>query len=363
MGTNISYAEIVEGFQVEPALTVTERYDSNVNLSGSLPEHDFITVLTPRLTLSYKGLKAESSLSYQADAEFYREHSELNTVKHIASLNTLYRLSQTTELKIQDLFIYSPDATDIAATGVIVNRTKQYYNSVSANISQRLSLLTTVSANYSYVIQRYEDPSFIDSTVHGVQLMTTHGFTQTDALKANAGFRYFSFGDVMSQKIFTVSLGEMHRFSENFSFDGSGGVNLYQDVNNHYVPSAFFDVILRKSWKTTSADLRYLQDLTASGGITSTTVMNQSVVLGIQTTLTQKLRASLSGSYATNKSVSGTSVDTVSYSGAAAFDYDITAWLRGQIRYSSFQQNSHGTASNDFRRHQAFVSLAATLPK
>lgn len=363
MGTNISYAEMVEGLQIEPALTVTEEYDSNVVLSSSFESHDFVTVLTPRLTLSYRGLKAESSLSYQAVAEFYRERSELNTVKHIASLSTQYRLSQTTELKIQDQFTFSPDATDIAPTGIIGNRTKQYNNGVSANVSQQLSPLTSAGISYSYAIQRYESSNLVDSTVHGVQLTMSHGFTRTDTLKANAGFRYFSFGGAVSQKVYTLSVGATHRFSETFSLDGSGGANLYQDPNNHYTPSAFFDVGLKKSWKDASADLRYLHDLTVSGGLVSTTVMNQSVVLGIQKTLARRLRTSLSGSYATNKSVSGASLDAVSYSGTVGFDYEITAWLRGQIRYSYFQQNSHGTAGNEFRRHQGFVGLTATLPR
>ena len=347
-------------------MTVTERYNDNINLSSGLREHDFITTVVPRLTLSSAGLRGEYSLSYQAEADFYRERSDLNTVRHAAGLDARYRLSNTTELKIQDRFVNTPDATDISPTGIIPTRTKQYNNSASALLSRQLSSMTGASLGYSYGVQRFQTPNLIDSTVQGVQLAISHGFTRMDTLGANAGFRYFSFGGGVSQKVYTVSLGWTHRFSETFSLDGRGGASLYQDPNNRYSPSVFLDVGLKKSWKDASADLRYLHDLTISGGLASTTLINQSVVLGIQKTLAEKLRANLSGSYATNKSVkstSGPSIDTVSYSGTAGLDYAMAAWLKGQIQYSYMQQNSFETVGNDFRRHQAFVGLTATLPQ
>lgn len=360
---SISYAVMLQGFQVEPSLTVTELYDDNVNLSSSPRNHDFITALTPMITLSHQGLKADVSFSYQANAQFYRERSELNTVKHIANINTGYKLSQTVDLKLQDGFIYSPDATDIAATGIITTRTKQYNNSVLAGLSQKLSPRTSAAVEYNYVIQRYENPLFFNSTVHGVQLAMTHGFTPIDTIKFGVGFRYFDFVNINIQRVYTVSIGDTHRFSETFSLDVSGGANLYRDPNNHYTPSAFYAAALRKSWQHVSANLSYQRDLAASGGIATSVQVNESVVLGIQAALTEKLSTNLSGIYATNKLLSGSSIDLVSYSGTAGLDYEVLAWLKGQIRYTYFQQNSHGTVGNDFRRNQAFVGLTATLPK
>jgi hypothetical protein len=369
MGTNTSNAaQTVEGFQAEPSLSVAEEYDDNIGLSGTLKNHDYITMLTPRIALSYKGVRADSSLSYEAVAEFYKEHSELNTVKHIGNFMSRYQLSQTAELKVQDGFVYSPEATDIAPTVIVPPRTKQYNNSASASISQKLSPLTSVSVAYNYVVQRYENSGLIggtvhDSAVHGVQLNLVHGLTRTDTLTASAGYRYFKIDDFSRQQVYTISLGGMHLFSESFSLDAIGGANLYQDPSNRYLPSALFNVALKKSWQDTSASLSYLRDLTVGSGIATSAVATQAVLLGVERNLTQKLRATLSGSYAVNKSLSGPSVDTTSYGGTAALDYDITAWLKGQIRYSYFQQRSHGTVGNEFRRNLALVGLTAVLPK
>jgi opacity protein-like surface antigen len=365
MGTNISYAETAEGFQVEPALTVNERYDDNINLSSGLETHDFITAVIPRVTLSYKGLMAESSLSYAAAAEFFRGHSDHNTVKHLADLNSRYRLSQTLDLTLQDQFVYSPEATDITPTGIVTPRNKQYLNNGSAGVSQQLSPLTNVGIEYSYMVHRYENPSLVDSTVQGVNLMMTHQFTPTDTGKTHAGVRYFTFDDAIQKKIYTISLGETHHFSETLDLDANGGANLYQDPNNanHYIPSALFDVSLRKSWKAASAELRYLRDLSDSGGLARSYLTYQSVALDIQMTLSRNLRATLTGIYATHQSVTGTSINAVLYTGMAGLDYDITAWLKGNIGYSYIQQNSHGSVGHEIRRNQAFVGLTATLPK
>jgi len=79
--------------------------------------------------------------------------------------------------------------------------------------------------------------------------------------------------------------------------------------------------------------------------------------------LAEKLRLNLSGTYATNKSVSGSSVDTSSYSGSAEFEYDFTDWLKSRGGYSYFQQDSNSTGISGFKRNQVFVALTATLPE
>lgn len=367
MGTNISYAETAEGFQVEPALTVNERYDDNIDLSSGHEKHGFVTAVIPRLTLSYtyKGLTSESSLRYEAAAEFLRGRSNRDTLKHLADLDSRYRLSKTLELTIEDQFIYSPETTEIAPTGIITPRNKQYKNNASAGVSQQLSPLTNIGIKYSYMIHRYEEASQVDSTVQGVNLMMTHQFTPIDTVKTSAGVRYFTFDDAIQKKVYTISLGETHHFSETLDLDANGGANLYQDPNNtnHYIPSALFDVSLRKSWKAASADLRYLRDLSGSGGLARSYLTYQSVALDIQMTLSRNLRATLSGIYATHKSVTGTLINEVLYTGRAGLDYDVTTWLKGNIGYSYIQQNSLGSVGNEIRRNQAFVGLTATLPK
>src|SRR5436309_2751821 len=84
---------LLEGIQAEPSLTVSERYDDNINLTSSL-QSDFITLLSPQITVLYKGLRLESSLLYQADVAFFKEHSDRNTVTHTAILDARYGLSQ-----------------------------------------------------------------------------------------------------------------------------------------------------------------------------------------------------------------------------------------------------------------------------
>ena len=361
--------EVPEGIQAEPSLMVGERFDDNIDLTGN-PVSDFVTLLTPQFNLIDKSLRLQSSLRYQADIAFFKEHSDRNAVTQTASLDTRYGLSQLVELNLQDRFVYSPDATDISSTGIVTSRVKQYNNNLSAGFSQKLSVRTNVALEYIYQIQRYEGPGFVDSTVHGIQLALRHDLTPIDKIKLGAGFRYFYYPDIAVQRVYTVGIGDTHRFSETDFLDVSGGANLYRDPENHYSPSAFFAVAFRKLWEYVRANFTYERDFSAIGGIasgsinTSTGPLNtESVSLGIEVTLTNKLRANLSGSYATNKTVSGSAVDVLSYSGNAELDYAVLAWLKGQLRYSYFQQNSHTTVGSDFKRNQAFVGLTATFPK
>lgn len=378
---NISYAQKLREFEQEPilqlseiqstlqglkldsSLTVDEMYDDNINLSGTSRVHDFITSVIPQLTLLYGGLNADIAFGYQADIEFYMEHPDLDTVKHIAYLKTVYRLSQTLDLRIQDGFVYTPDATDISTTGIVTGRTTQFNNTVSAGLSKKLSVPTSVNLDYKYEIQRYVSANLVNSTEHDFLLAMTHQITPADKINAGAEFRYLESVDFSRQRVYKASVGDSHFFSKTFSIDANGGVSMYPDSTSNYTPYAFVDVSLKKSWKKTNMNIRYQRDLEAGGGLTSGIVANQSADLGIQTILAKKLSGNLSGTYATNKSPSGSSLDIVSYSGTTGLVYEILAWLKGQLQYSYFKQNSHGTASSDFNRNQVFVGLTATLPK
>ena len=360
--TTVPFADMLHGFHLAPSLTVNEGYDDNINLSSGSKDSGFTTTVIPQLMLSYKTVNADLSFSYQASAQFVNGQSVLNTVSHLASLNSRYQLSQTTQLQIQDGFAYSPDATVINPTGVVTARTNQYSNSVSATVSQKLSALTSVNVMYTYSILRYESSDLVDSDAHGVQLTMSQEFTHADTINTTIGINYFIFDTGDSEKTYLLSLGWMHHFSKTFSLNATGGANLFQDTNNHYTPSGLFNVVMEKSWKHTSAILTAQQNLGVSGGVVSGIVVNQAVILSIQERLTQKLGANLSGIYATNKSVSGSAINTVTYSGVVGFDYQILVWLKGQMQYTYYQQDSHGTASDTIRRNQGFLGLRATLP-
>jgi hypothetical protein len=352
--------------RLRPALSVNEVYDDNINLTSS-KESDFITSVLPRIGVSYQGIRANLSLDYQADIEFYEDHPDLNTTKHAGNLNAGYRWSPTLNFQLQESFNYSPDATDFNPTGVVSTRTNQYYNSVTAAAIKELSAVTGINLVYSNELQRYEGSSLIDSTVHGIQFSVLHGYTTADTMDVNTGFRYFAFdnppNEEAHEKVYTLSIGWTHRFSENFSLDVTGGANMYQDLNKDYHPSGLFDLNLRKLWKYAGANLRLAQDLTVSGGVSASTVINRSAVMNIQNNLTKKLRANLSGTYATNESVSGSSVDASSYSGSAGLEYAIADWLKSEIRYTYFQQNSRAAGATDFKRNEVFVGLTASLPE
>jgi hypothetical protein len=292
-----------------PSLGVDELYDDNINLTNPR-EHDFITSVTPGIAVSYQGTSAGLTFGYAADIEFYAEHSDLNTTKHNANLGANYQWLPTLRLEIQDTFVYSPDSTDFNPTGIVTVRANQYNNSVMASATQSLSPLTSASLVYSNEVLRYSTASLVSSTVHAINFVISHNYTAADIVSFIPGVRYFFFSNSTDEKVYSISVGWTHRFSTTFTLDVTGGANMFQDQFREYTPSGLFNLALRKSWKYGSADLQVAQDLTVSGGVSSSSVINRYVVAHLQRNLAEKLTANLAVSYAGNQSISGASVNS-----------------------------------------------------
>src|SRR5947209_4906373 len=71
-----------------PSLTVSERYDSNVLLiSGGTDKDDFVTTVSPALSVTYKGRPVEGTLSGGLGVSSYAKHPEFNYVSATGALN------------------------------------------------------------------------------------------------------------------------------------------------------------------------------------------------------------------------------------------------------------------------------------
>ena len=96
-----------------PALTIAERYDSNVFFVQGKNLEDYVTTVTPQLKIDHSGRLISGSLVTQLTGEYYVKNPGFNYIAPSASLNLnlddlIGQLDRKAKLKVIDNFTYTP---------------------------------------------------------------------------------------------------------------------------------------------------------------------------------------------------------------------------------------------------------------
>ena len=76
---SLIYVPSFANYTITPSISIRETYNDNIFLEDSNEEDDFITTLSPNITLDYSpNSKMDINLDYGFDFRFYSSHSDLN---------------------------------------------------------------------------------------------------------------------------------------------------------------------------------------------------------------------------------------------------------------------------------------------
>ena len=92
-----------------PRISVEEQYDDNIYL---LPEHeisDWITLVSPGISLDLETPDTTMNLDYEAGFSFYQDDTNLNSTRHQARAAWNQRLTRYLRLQVSDTFVRSED--------------------------------------------------------------------------------------------------------------------------------------------------------------------------------------------------------------------------------------------------------------
>jgi hypothetical protein len=100
------------GWYLTPSLSLSEEYQSNIFGTSSNEESDFVTRITPGLTIGYLSEPLTFSINYSIDAEVFAENSDLNNFgdNQRTGLLFLYRPDRRWTLGLTGSFAQSEDS-------------------------------------------------------------------------------------------------------------------------------------------------------------------------------------------------------------------------------------------------------------
>jgi hypothetical protein len=137
--SGLSFTTIAEAAMrktLTPRISVEEQYDDNIYL---LPEHeisDWITVVSPGISLDLETPETTMTLDYEAGFSFYEDDTDMNSTRHLARAEWNQPLTRYLRLQVTDVFVRSEDPI-VETEGVIedIRRERSIYNRNTGEVS------------------------------------------------------------------------------------------------------------------------------------------------------------------------------------------------------------------------------------
>ncbi|HET7220261.1 MAG TPA: hypothetical protein VFJ02_19535 [Vicinamibacterales bacterium] len=149
------------GWVFTPGISVAETFDSNVLLSGEGDDitSDFLTAVTPRGALTYRGRQTTFSLDYRGSYQLYQELSALNAFDQRAMLSAEHRLSPYVSLFVRNSLSKTPTTDELDIPGVVFRRQGVLMDDFSAGVDARFSKRSSLRAAYVFQWLRFDGMS------------------------------------------------------------------------------------------------------------------------------------------------------------------------------------------------------------
>jgi hypothetical protein len=391
------------------SVTVQEEYNSNIYLTNSNREHDFITNVSTGLTFSKAEKNYGIDLNFQLGYVFYAEHHDLNFLSiGPSTFNAWYALAPRLTFRIRDYITRSDEGKEGLYSGSAqqdqfllstVQGQKAIYirNVVEPSIDYQFGKENHFSVLYRNNIYRNQNSQFEDSMENTINPKLTYWFdihngvtldyylTQgtykrspdqlINAVTPRYTYRFNPrtsiFGDFhfewqdfkspgVDYYVYHPSLGIQYQFSPTLSGTAQVGYFWEIPVQGGKTQGPSFNLSLAKSAEKTTYTLSFV------GGYTEDYITAQN--LGFTKTyagygtikhqLTQRTSVGLTGSLAREEYSSDRKDWVWGIWGNAS--YLILKWLTGSLEVS-YREDHSNIKINSYRDYRGILKLTATF--
>ena len=138
---------------VTPAVTFAEEFNDNIFVDNDSKAWDFITFISPSLTLEIEQPTFRLLASYDFAAAFYARHPEENRAfdQQNFVLDAEWKPTPRLALFASDTFTYTTDTNAVATEGVATGRDTSWSNGFAAGGSYELDQKTVLRASGSVI--------------------------------------------------------------------------------------------------------------------------------------------------------------------------------------------------------------------
>jgi hypothetical protein len=383
--------------KVVPSIAVTERYDNNVFSTSGGKSEDYVTSLSPRVTVVSKDRPVEGIAQVGVTGLKYVKHSELDTVAADGSLNlnldqVVKRIVPRAGLTVTDNILFTPEVEafqtpattvqplapapgglfpDAFARGIQPTRANFFANSGSVTGSYALSPTVYAQATYVNQFSRFGKSfgavtgggSFFNTTSQSVYMGPSWRVSPLDNLYLNYQYSKAEFDNAGGFATHGGTVGWGRTLLPAYTTNLAIGVNGIEGSNKLAYTG---DVSIRWRYsQNTSTSLSYSRAVVPSFFTAGLPLVSQVATVSVSQRLAELLTATGSASYAHSEStVTGTTATGVllfqSYAASLGLDYSITRLLTASLssNFGEFKQSFLGSKTT-VDKNQVMLTLRA----
>ncbi len=177
-------------FESTPGLSVREVYDDNIYLDSTEEKSDYITGVSPSLSLRFLSQKSTLDFRYAPTFVWYGRYSENDTIRHSGTLKFARGLTQHLRFDLSDTYLKSEEPIEESETIQGVRRTRNTYqrNRGEAGFQYLLGPENAIIFGYRHSLLMNKDPSVDDGTIQNPFGGITHWFSIRNGLELDYDF-------------------------------------------------------------------------------------------------------------------------------------------------------------------------------
>ena len=346
--------------RLTPSIAISEEYNDNIFLNNRNRQWDFITNLTPALTLVIQRPEYDLSAGYSFRNVWYAREDRLNNAfdsqNFVASGH--YRLSRDVTLSASDSFVLSRSTNLVSSQGFSTGRQESWSNNFYPGLTWQVTPLNNLSLTATYGVLRFEGAGTgADSDTYGIQGNFTHAFTTRFSGIIGYGFTYLDLRAQPNSSTHSPTIGFSYLLTPTLSATITGGAAVTDIAGDTFVsPSGTASIV--QTFSFGAASLNYSQGVGVAGGFGSTTDTQTVSALLTLSTLVRGLLVTLGPAYNNSKSLSSSQpgradVRNVTFNIGATYQIAQYASLFGG--YTFLYQRTGASSSTQIDANQNLV--------
>ena len=182
-------------FDFTPSISVSEVYDDNIYLSSTNEKSDYITTVTPGISLNILSEKNHLELSYSPGFVWYGKEDQNDTVRHSGSLNYGQDLAQHLKFELTDTYIQSEEPLEETEDVEGIRNTRSTYqrNTGRASLSYVFGPENELTFGYGQSQLENDDKTVDDGRTKDPFVRMSYWLNVKNGIELNYGFKKADF--------------------------------------------------------------------------------------------------------------------------------------------------------------------------
>jgi hypothetical protein len=333
------------GWSFTPAVAVGSSWDDNVLIRGnnSRPPGDVLSVVDPRGTLDFNGVRGQLSASYDGAIVLYRDFNQLDSFDQHGSFFGRRMLSKHVAIFVRDSAAAVPTTELAQLVAVPFVRVGSRLEDFRTGIEAAFTKYTSAALSYDFQWVDFDHSlpgtgGLLGGHSHGANATLRHLLTVRLALTAEYDLQHAAIRGGQTFDVENAWAGAEYRLSEATRLFAAGGVSrlgVTQFSANHTGPAWRIGVI--RAIRKAGVDLLYSRSFVPSYGFGGT-MQNEELTGRLRLPLGRRVYTTSALSWRRDDPLVSSELPLRSYWIEGTVGYTATPWVRLEAFYSGAHQ-------------------------